>query len=260
MRRLVSRTVRVTRSNRRNLFDCLQESMTDLQNAASVIDNAVLYSPQLLGKECGACFNVLAYRFFRLDSSSRDGRVNICLNCEKVPRLSMREHVSRLREQNYYSQGVARQRWANQEDYRNWKARQGTYQHHSDLVRKLQPLIPELFVTNAVTGRNDSHGRFVRHLAFFQLSSNVRPDWDNRTIRLLCWCERDWMPEYSTYEFDNVRDVLIREDVRGWRTVLLSLIHRGVLTEELCDATFGIATGEASTVWYRELYKFRNRH
>lgn len=234
--------------------------MSDLRTDASSIDNAVLYSRELLGKECGACYAILAYKFFQRDSSSKDGRRNICLNCEKKPRLSMREHVDSMREANYYSEGTKSQRWANQEDYRNWKARQGLYMHHSDLLNALQPLIPDLLIVNGITGRNDEHGKFLRHLCLFQVSSFSRADWGGRPLRMLCWLEREYMPEFSTYEFDNVRNVLIREDTRGWRTVLLSLIHRGVLTEQVANATFGDATGEASTVWHRELHKFRNRH
>jgi hypothetical protein len=66
------------------------------------------------------------------------------------------------------------------------------------------------------------------------------------------------MPEYSEYEFDTHRDILLRASRVGWRNVLLRFIQSDILTEEQCDKEFGRPSGNlASDSWFRKLYQFR---
>lgn len=221
--------------------------MHNLNQASNVLDREVVESSDLLGKECLTCGKILAYKFFPRDSSYRDGRRDQCTECAGAPRLSTAEHVARLKELNYNA--TKKQRWANQEDYENDVARIGTPLHHSDLLRKIRKLVPSLYIMD---------GRIVGDLAVFQTYPCPQPDLGGRDFRYLFYIPTGVLPEFSQYEFD-ARDVPIRESKRGWRTVLLRLIKLGLLSAERCDQEFGAARGEASTVWYRQLYAFRNR-
>jgi hypothetical protein len=223
--------------------------MHDLNDPSSILDREIVESKELLGKECVTCGKILAYAFFRRDSSYRDGRRDRCQSCENAPRLSTAEHTARLKELNYSSHAVQKQRWENQEDYENTVARLGTPMHHSDLLYKIRRLVPNLYITE---------GRIIGDLAVFQTYPCPQPDLEGRDFRYLFYIPTGVLPEFSQYEFDE-RDVPIRESKRGWRTVLLRLIKMGLLSEEACDREFGRAQGIASTVWYRQLYQFRNR-
>ncbi len=224
--------------------------MHDLNQASNVLDREVVESSDLLGKECLSCGRVLGYKFFRRDSSYRDGRRDQCRECESAPRLSTSEHTYRLREMNYFSHAVKRQRWENQADYENSVARIGKPMHHSDLLRKLRRLVPNIYVMD---------GRIVGDLAVFQTYPCGQPDLDGNSFRYLFYIPTGVLPEFSQYEFDH-RDVPIRESRRGWRTVLLRLIKIGLLSEETSNREFGRAEGPASNVWHRQLFAFRNQH
>jgi hypothetical protein len=223
--------------------------MHDLNDPANVLSREVVESCDHLGKECISCHKVLAYNFFKRDASFRDGRRDQCQGCEAAPRLSTAEHTARLREMNYYSHAVKKQRWDHQEEYQNTFARFGTPMHHSDLLRRIKKLVPSLYVVD---------GRIVGDLALYRTYDQPQPDLEGRTFRYLFYIPTGLLPEFSIYEFDE-RDIPVRETLRGWRTVLLRLIKSGLLTEAASDLEFGKATGEASTVWYRQLFEYRNR-
>lgn len=223
--------------------------MHDLNDPSTVLDRQVVESPDLLGKECCCCTKILAYSFFRKDHSYRDGRRDRCQQCEDSPRLSTAEHTARLKELNYSSHAVQKQRWENQSDYENTVARLGTPMSHSNLIYKIKKWVPNIYITE---------GRIIGDLAVFQTYPCPQPDLEGRDFRYLFYIPTGQLPEFSQYEFD-ARDVPIRESKRGWRTVLLRLIKIGLLSEETCDREFGRAQGIASTVWYRQLFQFRNR-
>jgi len=200
-------------------------------------------------KECCCCGNIQPFGMFRRDSSYREGVRDRCLGCESAPALSTAEHTEMLREKNYYSNAVRKQRWDNQSDYENEEARWGRVMQHSELLSKIFKLIPnDLFVTE---------GRIVGDLALYRVYGRPQPDLDGRTFRYLFYIPTGRLPEFSQYEFDH-RDIPVKEKRRGWRTVLLRLIKSGLVTEEQVNQEFGPALGEASTVWRRELWKYRN--
>lgn len=223
--------------------------MSDLEQAANVVNRTVVESPQMLGKECIGCRRILEYAFFQRDASYRDGRRDLCDVCSRAPRLNMAEHTARLREGNYNSEAVKRQRWANQEDYRDDEARIGRPMYASDFINILRRLVPNLYFTD---------GRVIGDIAVYQTSGQKRPDWGGRDHKYLWYIPSGRMPEYSQYEFDDVRDIPIREKQRGWRTPLLRLIEAGLLSERVCNEVFGRAEGPASNVWYRQIQNFKN--
>lgn len=213
----------------------------------NVLDKDLCEKPELLGKECSGCLRALRYGWFRRDSSSRDGRSDFCASCEATPKLSIAEHTLRVKEQNQL--GVKSQQWEDQAAFKNDEARVGRTMPHSDLITKLQRLIPDLYVTA---------GNIIGDLAFYQVAGSPQKKWGDNSFRYLFYCPTGVLPEFSQYEFD-ARDIPVREKKRGWRTVLLRLIKSGLLTEEVCNKEFGFARGEAAYIWYREIWRHRNR-
>jgi hypothetical protein len=221
--------------------------MSDIQTEASHVNREVVESKAMLGKECMTCFRILAYKFFRKDSSYRDGWRDQCLVCESAPVMSTDEHVWSQREKNYVA--ATAQRWAHQDDYRNDAARVGNLMSHSDLICRLRRLIPDLYFTE---------GRIIGDLAVYRTYGGPQTRLNGNSFEYLFYMPTGLMPEFSLYEFSE-RDVPVKEKQRGWRTILLRLIRTGLLTEEKCREEFGEAVGAGSTVWHRKLWEFRNK-
>lgn len=223
--------------------------MHNLQDPANILDSEVAFSKDLIGKECCTCLRIFPYINFKKDSSYRDGHVDQCDVCRTAPRMSTAEHTARLKEQNYSSEAVKKQRFVNQEDYEDDLARQGKWMHSGELILRIKKLVPDLVVRD---------GNFIGDLAVFMTYPCSQPDLDGRDFKYLFYIPIGWMPEASLIEFDD-RDVPVREKKRGWRTPLLRLIKAGFLTEEDCEAEFGKPTPGADAVWNRELWQYRNR-
>lgn len=221
----------------------------DVNNDPNAVDHDLFYTPELLGQECCYCYRVLRYSSFARDTSYRSGHKPQCLECQNAPRLSMAEHTSRLKGLNYNSEAVKRQRHEDQEEFRKRDVRTGRQIHCSDLLLKLHKLVPSLYV---------KEGGFVKDVALYQVAETPQEKWDGKNFRYLGFATYDFLPEYSIYEFDEARDILVRVSEQGWRDVLLRFIKAGLLTVEQADKEFGKATGQASTVWHKQLWHLRN--
>lgn len=213
------------------------------------LDLAKSSSPDIFGKACAGCQCDLDWIHFRKNSSYRDGHSALCLNCESAPRLSTLEHTHRLREMNFNSEAVKKQRWEHQDELRNGDARTGRPMDYTAFVSVLKNLIPSLYIVE---------GRIIGNLAVFLTFPGPQARLDGRDFEYLWSIPKIVMPEYSKYEF-NRDDVPVKESERGWRTPLLRCIKRGLVSEETSDKVFGKAMGEASERWYRTLHEFRNR-
>lgn len=74
----------------------------------------------------------------------------------------------------------------------------------------------------------------------------------------ICGVQPGQMTEYERLHFDS-HGVMLNSKSRGWRTVLLRLIIKGVLTEEKAHKVFGAATGPVCHRYNDLLANFRNR-
>jgi hypothetical protein len=164
--------------------------------------------------------------------------------------LSTDEQVSRLKEQNYNSEAVKKQRFDHQEEYQNDAARRGRRMTHSDFLLKLLPLVPSLFITE---------GNIVGDLALFRVFSKPQPHLDGKDFEYVCYCPTGVLNEFSTYEWDTEKDVPIREKERGWRAICLRLIQNKMVSESDINRVFGEPTGAGASVYLRKLYQFRNQ-
>lgn len=59
------------------------------------------------------------------------------------------------------------------------------------------------------------------------------------------------LPEYSSVTLDNMG--VAHREIRGWRSVLMALIQRGILDPKKVELLFGPALGQRTGLWYRGL-------
>lgn len=80
---------------------------------------------------------------------------------------------------------------------------------------------------------------------------------DERTEpEVACWVQRPQMIEYEVMRFDD-KGVPLDSKHRGWRTCLLQMRLKGLLTEEKINKTFGPATGPASSRYNQTMQSVR---
>jgi hypothetical protein len=82
---------------------------------------------------------------------------------------------------------------------------------------------------------------------------NVWVEGEAQTITSL---QYPWSPEWSIMRF-NEYGVPTNERYRGWRTVLLTLIIKDVITEDEARAAFGEPIGPAATFYRKQLFEHR---
>ena len=218
-----------------------------IQDEFDIIDYEAGMDPELQGKECQSCFRLLRYKFFEKNSAYKDGYYPQCAKCQKEPAMSMAEHTARLREQNFNSEGTRRQRDPDQDDYK--ATRPGKAMECQLFLSKLLHAYPGLFVTQ---------GGYYRDLALYATSGVAKPEWGGNTFAYIGYVTLGVMPEYSRYEFDTHRDILLRTTEMGWRSVLLRFVKKNILTEEQCNKEFGPPSGGVNSVWYKKLHQHRN--
>ena len=213
-------------------------------------------------KQCITCRSIKDPKRFRADTSSKDGRVDQCQDCEAVPKLSLEENVCKRYEDNYFSLATKAQRWQHTTDYLNDEARlSGRWMHWTDFVYLLRQAVPDLFIRE---------GGLENHLAVYEVHERFadtegdgilrnQPCRYSINFKYVCGIPMTKMPEYSTYVIDN-RDIIHKQKQKGWRTPLLQIILKGYLPELKAQKFFGEPRGETSTVYRRTLYEWRNRH
>ena len=214
-----------------------------------VIDYDAGVSDDILGAECASCARLLTFKggFFPKKSTYKSGYGPQCFHCLKQPLLSIKEHTSRLAEMNFNSEGTRRQRHVDQEDLKY--ARGGRALDCSLFLQKLLHVYPGLYVTQ---------GGIVGDLALYATSGINKPEWSGQSFKYVGFVTLGTMPEYSTYEFDTNRDILLRVKTVGWRSVLLRFVENNILTEEQCAAEFGPPSGGVNSLWYKKLHNHRN--
>lgn len=225
--------------------------MHDLSSSENQIQRDLHESDELLGKECSSCMRAFTYNQFRVDTSMKDGRVHQCQSCEASPRLSTAEHVDRLRKLNNNSEAVKSQRWEDQEYFKDYPSRVGKPMHHVEFFDKLKKITGDKIYYE--------QGNFESDLAIYQMYGTPQPQLDGRQFEYLFYATKGTMPEYDLVEFDEVRDVPKKPLMRGWRTLLLSLIRRGTITEDEAHRVFGKSVGNGGYIYRRDLYRWRNR-
>jgi len=219
--------------------------MHNLNDPRNTLNSEFITSSDLNSRECQCCFRIQALDRFRKDSSNRDGRTERCTECESAPWMSIDENTEMLRELNYNSEALKRQRPPWIDSMKCDIGRIGRVMDSLVFLNKLKTLVPGLYWMA---------GNFKGDFSVY-----IRDPREESGMKYLWYVPQGTMPEFSLHEFDS-RDVPIKEKMRGWRTPLLRCILSDMITEKQANDTFGFPTeGLASQVYRVKLHAHRNK-
>lgn len=155
-----------------------------------------------------------------------------------------REELARWQEENY--EMVSEYRFLDPKEYKDIKPRIGRILGYDEFISIL---------------RNDCgltcFYREMGHpqkLALWVKRSSISPD-----AECACWIQRPFMIEYEVPSFDS-KDLPTGTRFRGWRTCLLQMRIKDMITEERINKVFGQATGPASARYLRTMQSLRNNY
>jgi hypothetical protein len=152
-----------------------------------------------------------------------------------------KEELCRIQEEN--DSVAAEYRWLSPEEYKDEKARIGRIMHSSELMTKLTEEC-------GLTAQYRAHPQPKRITLLVDTTNGIKG------LEVACWVQFGYMPEFSICNFDD-HGVVLQEAYRGWRTVLLQLIIKRMITEETATRVFGEAVGPASRRYLEILQGFR---
>ena len=223
-------------------------NLTSSLDPRTQIDYEAGADPELKGRECQGCRRLFTFesRMFERDSSDFLGYKKVCVECAASPKMTMKDHLARLKEENFYSEGTQKQRHQDQDEMH--KDRNGKPMDCSLFLGKLKTLCPSLYVTQ---------GGVKGDLALYVTSPTVLSEWGGKNFKYLGYITVGILPEYSKYEFDE-KDIVLRPTQIGWRNILVRFILEDILSEKQCDKKFGIPSGGRNSIWYRKIWRKRN--
>jgi hypothetical protein len=118
-------------------------------------------------------------------------------------------------------------------------------------LQKLHHLYTALYITQ---------GGILGDIALYATSGTAKPEWGGNTFAYAGYATLGVMPEFSKYEFDRARDIMLRASHIGWRSILLRFIEKKILTEAQVLAEFGPPSGGENSIWYKKLRQYRNQN
>jgi hypothetical protein len=154
------------------------------------------------------------------------------------------EELARWKEGN--DAGAKEYQWCTPEEYADIQARFGRIIHSSELIATLRTKCK-------VKCWYREHPQPDKVTLVIQQGDGILPP------EVGCWVQKGFMPEYTVMGFDD-HGIPLAEKYRGWRTVLLQLILKGVLTEEKAHRIFGAAERSCAERYNSILWGFRNTY
>lgn len=153
------------------------------------------------------------------------------------------EELARWKEENY--QAVSEYRFLDPAEYADFGPRIGRIYSHDQFITKLRS---EFGLTC-----------FYREMGHDQkLALWVRKDGISEP-QVACWIQRPFMIEYEVPSFDD-KGLPTGTRYRGWRTCLLQMRMKEMITEDQINKFFGRATGPASTRYLKTMQSLRNNY
>lgn len=148
-------------------------------------------------------------------------------------------------EQKELADGVAKEyQWLHPSEYADEGPRKGRIMHSSKLLSLLRKCKLCCWYR-----KHPQPGKIT--LVIQRGGGQVEPE-------VGCWAQSGYMPEYTVMGFDD-HGVPLAEKYRGWRTVLLQLVLKGMLREKQVDKIFGKAKGPVSARYNMTMQSFRNQ-
>jgi hypothetical protein len=153
------------------------------------------------------------------------------------------EELCRVKEEN---DALAQTyQWLSPDEYADEGARIGAIMHSSELIKKLTQ-------DCRLTAAYRPHPQPKRVTLLVDSTNGVKG------LEVACWVQLGYMPEFSICNFDE-HGVVLQEAYRGWRTVLLQLLVKRMVTEETVTRVFGEAHGPAAQRYLQILQGFRTQ-
>jgi len=149
-----------------------------------------------------------------------------------------------LAENKEINEGIAKQyQWLDPKDYADVEARIGKVMTHAEFITKLRQAGVSCFYKQ--------HPHPDKATLIYYHCGLGEPE-------VACWVQLGQMPELSIMNFDQYGAPLA-ERRRGWRTCLLQIILKGIITEEKANIVFGKPRNDAAFARYNStLQSFRN--
>jgi hypothetical protein len=153
------------------------------------------------------------------------------------------EELCRVKEENDALAQIYQ--WLSPDEYADEGARIGAIMHSSELIKKLTQ-------DCRLTAAYRPHPQPKRVTLLVDSTDGVKG------LEVACWVQLGYMPEFSICNFDE-HGVVLQEAYRGWRTVLLQLLVKRMVTEETVTRVFGEAHGPAAQRYLQILQGFRTQ-
>lgn len=150
------------------------------------------------------------------------------------------EELARWKEENDSMMGEYR--WCTKEEYADIQARVGRVMHSSEFITILR----EKLKVKCWYREHPQEGKIT---LVVQKGDQV-PE-------VGCWVRHGYMPEYTVMGFDD-HGVPVQERYRGWRTCVLQLILKQMVTEEAAHRVFGRAERSCAERYNSVLHGVRN--
>jgi hypothetical protein len=152
-----------------------------------------------------------------------------------------KEELHKQREIN--QEAVKEYQWATPQEYEDAIQRIGRVMHHAVFINKLRDI--------GITCWYCQHPHIQKAVLWVQRG--------RRKPEMACWVQQGFMQELSILRFDD-KGVPLDERRRGWRTCLLQLILKGIITEDKAVEVFGHPkTTRAFSRYNSTLFEWRKR-
>lgn len=157
---------------------------------------------------------------------------------------SSSENEEELCRQREVNDGIAEQyRWVSPDEYEDLTARIGRVMHSNEFITRLRKVGVQCWYRD-----HPLPGRIT--LLYSDRMAGKAPE-------VGCWVQHGYMPEFSIMRFDD-HGVPLDERRRGWRTCLLQLILKGVISWYEVNQEFGEAKGPAAERYNTTLFSVHN--
>ena len=150
------------------------------------------------------------------------------------------ETLARMQEENY--EAVSEYRFLDPAEYAELGPRIGRIYGYDEFITKLRKIGLNCFY------REMGH---AQKLALWVYKK------DTDDAKVACWIQRPFMVEYEQPSFDS-KGLATGTKYRGWRTCLLQMRMKHMITEDQINKHFGRATGPAAARYLKTMQSLRN--
>lgn len=153
------------------------------------------------------------------------------------------EELARWKEENYNM--VSEYRFLDPSEYDDLGPRIGRIYSYDQFIEKLRKEFK-------LTCFYREMGHPQKLALWVQKNGMVQPE-------VACWIQRPFMVEYEVVSFDD-KGLPTGSKYRGWRTCLLQMRMKEMITEAQINKYFGRATGPASSRYLSTMQSLRNNY